>query len=327
LYTYFLGVDLGGTHLRAAVVDIHNGNLFGYTKIATQAQEGYERVIERMTALITNVMENSGIKLSDIHGIGIGIPGTPNLETGDVIFLPNLPGQWRGVPLSKILQAKIGKKVYILNDVRSITLGEWKLGAGRGVDTLACYAIGTGIGGGVIVNSTLLLGLGGTVGELGHQIVEPNGYPCGCGGKGCLEMYASGPAIAAAAVKFVLQGHTTLINEICNNDIKDISANTVVKAALSGDATGQYIIRQAGKYLGIAVTNVIVTIGPKKVIFGGGVAEAGSILLDEIKKTVDEYLFMVPANQVEIVQAELGTSAGLIGAALWAESQSQIRQR
>ena len=313
-----IGIDLGGTHLRVAMVNTETGEIISQIKMPTLAQEGYLAVIKRMADITKKVIAESGISFSNIVGIGIGVPGTPNLETGEILFLPNLPGQWRNIPLAKILGDQINLPVYLINDVRAMTMAEWRFGAGQNVQTMVCVAIGTGIGGGLVINNQLHLGLNGTAGELGHLIVESDGIPCGCGNRGCLEMYSSGPAIASMGVKFVLHGHTTLIGELVNYEIQRITAETIVQAARSEDQKALYILSVAGKYLGIAISNMLVAISPNKVVIGGGVAEAGNLLLDPVKQTILERVFMMPASQVDITTAQLGTQAGIIGSALWA---------
>src|SRR5688572_19472917 len=166
--TPFVGIDLGGTNLRAAVVDTASGRVLAAQRCQTQAHEGQAAVIARMTALAQAAVAESGCVPDQLGGLGVGVPGTPDMDTGLVRFLTNLPGQWRGVPLAALLTEQLGLPAVLINDVRAHTLAEWRFGAGRGTDTLACLAIGTGIGGGLVVNGRLHLGLGGTAGEFGH---------------------------------------------------------------------------------------------------------------------------------------------------------------
>jgi glucokinase len=315
----FIGVDLGGTHLRAAVVNTTTGELSGLKMIPTLAREGHMAVIQRMADLILDVIASSGEEPTRIGGVGIGAPGVLDLDRGIVLFLPNLPGTWPNVPLRQEIESRAGLPTYLLNDVRSMTLGEWVFGAGRGVDTMACLAIGTGIGGGLVINGKLHLGIGGTAGELGHQIIDPYGPPCGCGSRGCLEAFASGPAIAALGVKAVMQGLTTSIGAMVDFDLNRITPEVVSKAAQAGDAVAQEIFERVGFYLGIAVANILVSVGPRKVVIGGGVSQAGDLLLQPIRRTVRQRVFVMPVDQVEIVPAQLGINAGLVGAALWAK--------
>lgn len=321
--SHYIGIDLGGTNLRAAIANTETGKIYHQRQCPTLASEGQEAVIRRIVQLITELTRADGTSIYDIQGIGIGVPGTPDIDAGIIQILPNLPGRWLNVPLQSILEEQVKLPVALINDVRAITLGEWIFGAGRGADTVACLAIGTGIGGGVVINGQFHLGIGGTAGEFGHHVVEVDGLPCGCGGRGCLELYASGPAIAAMGVKEVLHGHTTRIGEMVDHDLNRIDAEVVVQAALEGDPIAKGILQRAGKYLGIAVGNILGVISPQRVIFGGGVSRAGDLLLKPILETVNERMTVLPAKKVEFVLAELGINGGLIGAALWAKRRCE----
>lgn len=315
----FIGVDLGGTNLRAAIVNTELGQYTGLRQVPAYAHEGHDAVMARMADLIQSVIASSEFQKSDIGGIGIGVPGVLDLERGLTLFLPNLSGTWPNVPLRDTIEDRVGLPTYLLNDVRSMTLAEWTFGAGRGVDTIACFAIGTGIGGGLVIDGKLHLGIGGTGGELGHQIIDMNGPPCGCGSKGCLEAFASGPAIAAMGVKVVMQGLTTKIGELVDHDLNRITTRVIADAANFGDIIAREIYEDAGFYIGVAVANVLASVGPRKVVIGGGVAQAGDLLLEPIRRTVKERVFIMPVEQVEILPAELGPFAGLVGAAIWAK--------
>jgi glucokinase len=319
----YIGIDLGGTNLRAAIANTDTGQIYHQRQCPTLAADGQEAVIQRIVQLIAELTRESGIPASAIKGVGIGVPGTPDLDTGVIQFLPNLPGKWLNVPLQAIIQEQVRLPVALINDVRAITLGEWTFGAGRGAETAVCLAIGTGIGGGVIVNGQFHLGIGGTAGEFGHQVVEIDGLPCGCGGKGCLELYASGPAIAAMGVKEVMHGHTTRIGELVNHDLNRIDAGIIVQAAMEGDQIAKGILQRVGMYLGIAVGNILGVISPDRVIFGGGVSRAGDLLLAPIVQTVNERVHVIPVSKVKFVLTELGINGGLIGAALWAKRRCE----
>jgi glucokinase len=316
--TRFVGVDLGGTHLRAAVVDIADGRVIELIQVPTLAREGHEAVIARMAQLIQQVISKSGTPMGEVGGIGIGVPGKLDRERGMVLFLPNLPGNWLNVPLQAQIESQVGLPTHILNDARAMTFGEWKYGAGRGVNTLACFTLGTGVGGGLVVNGQLHLEMGGTAGELGHQVIDVDGPSCGCGSRGCLETYASGPAIAAAGIKAVVQGLTTRIGQMVDYDLNKITPQVVYQAALAGDAIAQEIYQRVGHYLGIAISNVIVMIGPSRIVIGGGVSQAGELLFEPIRRTVRETVFITSTEHIEIVPAQLGINAGIIGAAAWA---------
>lgn len=317
----YVGIDLGGTLLKAAIVDTDSGEISGLKKVDTLAREGHDAVIVRMADLIEDLIAGVGLSKSQVGGVGIGVPGVLDLEKGLVLFLPNLPGTWPNVPLRQRIEESVGLPTHLLNDVRSMTLGEWTFGAGQGVDTIACFAIGTGIGGGLVINGQLHLGIGGTGGELGHQIIDMNGPPCGCGSRGCLEAFASGPAISAMGMKAVVQGLTTNIGELVDYDLNRITPKLIYEAAMQGDQIAREIYEMAGFYIGIAVSNILAAVGPRKVVIGGGVGQAGDLLLEPIRRTVRERVHIMPVDQVKIVLAELGPNAGLIGAALWARDR------
>ncbi len=314
----YIGCDLGGTNLRAAIIDVESGQVGCEKSIPTLAREGHEAVLERMAGLFLELIGSAGMQKSEIGGIGIGVPGVLDLEKGETLLLPNLAGTWPHVPLQATIARLTGIRTALLNDVRSITNGEWRFGAGRGYDTIAVFAIGTGIGGGLVINNQLHLGIGGTGGELGHTMIDYNGPACGCGNRGCVETYASGPAIAAMGMKAVAQGLTTRLAEMCECDLNRITPKLIAKAALEGDAIAKDIFERAGYYLGIAAANMCCAIGPRRIIIAGGVARAGELLLDPIRRTIRERVTVMPVEQVEVVQSQLGDHAGMIGVACWA---------
>jgi len=318
----YIGCDLGGTNLRAAIVDVENASVLYQMNIPTLAREGHDAVMRRMGDLFLQVIEKAGLKKEEIGGVGIGVPGVLDLEKGETLFLPNLPGTWPHVPLRDTITQLTGLPTSILNDVRSITYGEWSFGAGRGVDTVAVFAIGTGVGGGLVINGQLHLGIGGTGGEIGHTTIDFNGPRCGCGNYGCLEAYASAPAISAMGMKAVSQGLTTRISELCEYDLNRITPELIAKAALDGDEIAKDIYERAGFYIGIASANMCVALGPRRIIIAGGVSRAGDLLLNPIRRTVRERVTVMPVDQVEVVQSQLGDNAGVIGVACWVAKNS-----
>jgi glucokinase len=317
----YIGCDLGGTNMRAAIVDVESGAVLHHMSVPTLAREGHDEVMKRMADLCLQVIQSAGMDKDEIGGIGIGVPGVLDLEKGETLFLPNLEGTWPHVPLQRTIAELTGLPTTLLNDVRSITNGEWRFGAGRGVDTLAVFAVGTGIGGGLVINGLLHLGIGGTAGELGHTTIDFNGPVCGCGNRGCLEAFASGPAIAAMGLKAVTQGLTTRIADLCEHDLNRVTARLIAQAADEGDEIAKDIYERAGFYLGIAAANVCVAVGPRRIIIGGGVSRAGDLLLEPIRRTLRERVTVMPIEQVEVVQSQLGNNAGVIGVACWAAKE------
>ncbi|HEY3476660.1 MAG TPA: ROK family protein [Anaerolineales bacterium] len=317
----YIGCDLGGTNLRAAIVDVEDGSVVQLMSMPTLARDGHDALMKRMAGLFLQLIEWAGMKKEEIGGVGIGVPGVLDMEKGETLFLPNLPGTWPHVPLADTIKSLTGLPTVLLNDVRSITNGEWRFGAGRGVDTIAVFAIGTGIGGGLVINGELNLGIGGTGGELGHMTIDYSGPTCGCGNKGCLEAFASGPAIAAMGMKAVTQGLTTNIGEMCEYDLNRITPELIARAAEAGDQIAMEIYERAGFYIGVAAVNVCVAVGPRRIIIGGGVSQVGDLLLNPIRRTLRERVTVMPIDQVEVVQSQLGDNAGVIGVACWASDR------
>ncbi len=318
----YIGLDLGGTNLKAGIVDIASGEVSGLETTPTLAKEGPEAVMRRMARLVDGMRATCASQGVEIGGVGVGAPGVLDMDSGLTLFLPNLPGTWPNVPLRDTLSDLTGLPVRILNDVRAITYAEWRFGAGRGADTIACFAIGTGIGGGLVLNGQLHLGMGGTGGELGHQTIDLNGPLCGCGNHGCLEAYASGPAIAAMGLKAVTQGLTTRIGELAAYDLNRITTELIYQAAIDGDAIARDIFEQAGVSIGVAAANICVIIGPQKIVIAGGVSRAGDLLLNPIRRTLKERVHVMPVENVAVVRSSLGENAGVIGTALWASGDS-----
>lgn len=318
---YYIGCDLGGTNFRTGIVEIASGKIVHHASIPTNAREGHDAVIVRISACISKLIRGSKIPESKIGAIGIGVPGVLKPADGLVLFLPNLYDGWVNVPLSKIMAANTSLPVFLINDVRSITLGEWKFGAGMNVGTMACFAIGTGIGGGIVVNNHLVMEFDGTAGELGHMIVEPDGQQCGCGNHGCLEAYASGPAIAAMGIKAVIQGRTTRIGEMVDYDLNKITPQVIAKAAQNGDSIAREIFHYAGSLIGIAAVNVALTIAPELFVISGGVAATGDLILEPIRQTIQKRIYVMPKDRIRVEAAKLGEQAGILGAAHWASQQ------
>jgi glucokinase len=290
-----LGLDLGGTNIKWTVLQIRAGD--EVQSIAggwepTHADGGPEVVTERLLV--------AGRIATTAHGsiaaAGVGVPGLFDAATGAIELFPNLPGPWSGFPLRERLARGLGLPVAIVNDARAFTLAEGRVGAGRGCRTVACVTLGTGVGGGVMIDGRLHLGRNGKAGEIGHQVVEPDGPPCGCGNHGCVE------PLTQAATLARLAGRTT--------------AEEVYEAAAAGDARAKDAIRQVARYLGIALANVLAVLGPDRIVIGGGIAGAGELVLDPIREATRARSTIVGAKDIEIVAAQLGPEAGAIGAAL-----------
>lgn len=315
--SFYIGIDIGGTNIKAALVNTDTGEITATRSTPTHAREGHSAVISQMAVLVDEIIRITRLSKDDIGAIGLGLPGSLDINQGITVFLPNLPGNWREVPVRDQLSKQANLPVSIINDARAMTLGEWKFGAGRGCDT-ACYTLGTGIGGGLVINGKLHLGPSGAAGELGHISVDVNGPRCGCGSRGCIEAFASGPAIAALGMKAVVQGRNTMIADLCGRDLNRITPELICEAAEAGDEAAREIYEFAGMIIGAGVANIVTALNPRRVVIGGGVAAAGELILDPIRRSMHERVFLTDANRVEVVPAQLGNNAGLIGAAVWA---------
>ncbi|MCX8063090.1 MAG: ROK family protein [Anaerolineales bacterium] len=314
----YVGCDLGGTNLRAALVDVEQGKVLLQKTTATLARQGPEAVMQRMAALISEVIADGGYTPAQVQGVGIGAPGLLDLEKGETLFLTNFAGNWPHVPLRDTLQRLTSIPTVLINDVRAIAFGEWRFGAGQGVETMVVFALGTGVGGGLVINGQLHLGLSGSAGELGHIVLDPNGPRCGCGNNGCLEVFASGPAIAAMGIKMVAQGFATRIADLCAGDYNRITAALIAQAAQQGDVIAREIYDRAGEALGRAAATLCVTLSPQRIVLTGGVARAGDLLLNPMRATMQRLARVIPVEQVELVLGKLGDQAGVIGAACFA---------
>ena len=305
----YASVDLGGTNIAGVFAGL-DGRIVGEKKVPTQSHEGPEAVLERIAELVNGLAQEIG---SRPLALGMGIPGLADLKNGVTKFLPNLPTQWRDVPVRAVLAPKIGCPVYLLNDVRLATLGELTFGHGRSARTMAFFALGTGIGGGVAVDGKLRLGPLGAAGELGHQTILPEGPRCGCGSRGCLETLASGPAITAEGVRLMLSGLAPKLHELVRGEASAVTPREMAAAADAGDTRVKEAIARAASYLGIGVANVVTILHPDLVVLGGGVAAIGPLLFDTVRQTVRERVGMFPTDDIEIKPSLLGERAGALG--------------
>lgn len=290
-----VGLDLGGTNVKCAVVDIDAGSeprVLATASEPTLSEEGPEAVLMRLARLA----QATAAPFGPPQTVGLGLPGHFDAERGTGVILPNLAGDWVGRPIAGPVSELLGLPVLLVNDARALTLAELRLGAGRGAHTMVCVTLGTGVGGGVAIDGRLHLGTG-DAGEIGHTIVEPDGPPCGCGSRGCLDRVAGARAIAARA------GRATVEDAIA--------------AARGGDARAHAAFEYAARAVGVALGAATVLLWPDRIVVGGGVAEAGDLLLAPLRREIAARARVCPADALTLARAELGPAAGAIGAALW----------
>ena len=311
-----IGIDVGGTNVKIALVD-NNGKIIYSNTVPTYAQMGYEYTLNNIKQAIKDLMKETQTTTKDIEAIGFDFPGQIDCKNGIVQLAPNIPG-WVNVPIRQIIEDEFGIPTRIDNDVRCAALGELKFGAGKDCENFVCITVGTGIGSGLVINGKLVRGASNAAGEIGHiKLQMENGPICGCGDTGCLEAFASGPSIVAMAHEYLKGGKSTKFREMAQDG--EITPYIVAKAAEAGDPVAKRIYEIIGHYIGMGLVSVINLLNPEKIIIGGGVAESGELLLEPIRKTVKERAMVIAGNSVEIVPAQLGNSAGVIGASLLIE--------
>jgi len=310
---YRIGVDIGGTNVKIALVDF-DGKIIYSNTVPTRAEMGYEAGINNIKLAIKDLMKETNEDEKTIEAIGFGLPGQIDYKEGIVKNLPNIPG-WVNIPLAKIIQDEFSIPTKLDNDVRCAALGELNFGAGKGCQNLICITIGTGIGSGIVLNGKLVRGAANAAGEIGHiKMSLKDGPLCGCGDYGCFEAYASGPAIVTMAKEYISGGKSAKYKEIAQDGI--ITPYAVAQAALQNDAVSIQIFKQIGTIIGVGLASVINLLNPEKIIIGGGVADAGDILLNPIRNAIADRAMPIQASSVSVVPAQLANAAGVIGASL-----------
>lgn len=296
--SFVLGIDVGGTNIKVGLIGA-GGRVISRTNLATKSfVRSKNKLISALVDSCQEIISNHNLSKKDILGIGLGLPGLVNTKKGFVHKLVNIPG-WSNIPLAKIIKQKTGIPTIIDNDVNVITLGEWKFGAGRGAKNMVCFTLGTGVGGGLIINNELYRGQGFSAGEIGHIPLNEHGDKCACGGEACLER-AIGNRYLLIKAKKIFKSNSITLEEVSRLAGKDNS-----KAILFWE--------EAAGHLGCALTGVINLLNPDRVVIGGGVSEAFPHFIKPLYKTIRERAMSVPAAMVKIVPAQLKVDAGLIG--------------
>jgi glucokinase len=306
---YYLGIDLGGTDTKLGILD-EQGRIIRSAKTPTHAEKGPEGVLADLAASGKDLIASSG---HSVKAVGMGCPGPLSSKLGVVFETPNLPG-WVDVPAQKMLEDHMQLPVALNNDANAAAYGEWWVGAGREVDTLILFTLGTGVGGGLVLDDELYGGPDDTAGELGHMIINFDGPVCGCGNRGCIEAYASATALRRDVKQALAEGVKTSIR-IPEGAEEEFGARAVYDAAMEGDAFAIEQFRKMGYYLGIAAATVINIFNPEMIAYGGGVSNAGDFIFKPLEETARANCFKTPGDRVRIVRATLGNDAGIIGAA------------
>lgn len=316
-----MGIDLGGTKILAAAVD-DQGRILGQAKRKTKPETGVEGVVARIMETLDEAVTNAKLTRKDIGAMGVGAPGPVDTQTGVIATAPNLPG-WSNVPLGELLQTQTGMPAAIANDVNAGALGEFTYGAGRGTSDMVSVFVGTGIGGGIILNGQLHAGARGAAGEIGHMIVLADGPYCGCGNRGCIEALASRTAIVESLQRAVAAGRQSSLAAVLSGGGQRLSSGGLAEAWRAGDPLTVEVLGRVQYYLGLHIASIVNFLDPEAIVFGGGVIEAlGEAFVAPIRPIAYQYFLQRrDADRVRIVVSQLGDNAGILGAAVLARQR------
>jgi glucokinase len=313
---FIIGVDLGGTNIVVGALSDNGDRQIGMRSEPTIAERGVEVVVERMVSMVEQTIEavlrESGGTRDDVLGVGIGAPGPLDRDRGLVVVAPNLG--WRDFPLRDVIADRVRLPATLDNDANCATLGEWWQGAARGARHVVGLTIGTGIGGGIIIDGRLHHGISDVAGEIGHTTIDVNGRYCRCGNYGCLEAYASGPAIAQRALEALERDEISSLPRMVDGDLTRLTAATVYEAAKTGDALARELVRDTATFLGAGIANLLNVFNPDVVVIAGGVTQAGEPLFDPLRAEVRRRAFRPAVDACRIVPGELPGTAGVVGA-------------
>ena len=303
------GVDLGGTNIKAGLV-APDGKIIQRHELRTLAERGAQAVAARICQAVRECMQKAGLSASSVRGVGIGSPGTIDLENGVVLFSPNLPG-WRNIPLRRMIEDDLCRPCLLDNDANVAALAEQWVGAGRGASSLVLFTLGTGIGGGIVLDGRIWHGATGVAGEVGHMSINPDGPACACGNRGCFEVYASATGMVRRMREAIRSGVRTSLS--ARGD--EFTARDINEAALAGDEPARQNIEATGRYLGLGASNIMHIVNPEVVAFSGGVTAAGDMLMGPLRDEVQKRTLEASRQNVKVCFAELPNDAGIIGAA------------
>ncbi len=318
---FFVGIDLGGTNIKIGCFDAEV-NLIARTSTPTGVDMGPEFVAEQIVEGTRQLLAEAKVSIDTVAGIGIGTPGPADYPRGIIIKSPNMP-KFKNTPLRDMVAEKLGKPAILENDANVACWGEFAIGAGRDINDMVFFTLGTGIGGGIVSNGELVRGADGNAAELGHLLIYPDGRLCGCGQKGCVEAYASANSTAARAREAVEAGGQSSLKKVLEQN-GEITCKDVFEHSAQGDALAKEITEGTAKALGLICVFMLHTTGPKKIVFAGGMIAAGDLLLESIRRHFKEQIWNLKQEPLEICFATLGEDAGIIGAAALAIHEKNL---
>lgn len=312
---YKIGVDLGGTNIAVGVIN-EKYEIIGRGKAKTNMPRPAEEIFDDIVKCIFAAVEDAKITMAEVESIGIGTPGSCDKENGVILYANNL--DFNNVPAVELINSKIPDvKVYIENDANCAALGEALAGSGRGKNSFIAITLGTGVGGGVVLDGKILAGCNDAGGELGHITIKFDGEECNCGRVGCWERYASATALVNQTKKAMLENKDSKMWELCGGDIENAGGRTAFDAMRAGDAVGKTVVDNYIRYIAYGTTDIVNTFQPEMICFGGGICNEGETLLAPLREYVAKWRYSKKQlKQTEICRATLGNDAGIIGAAL-----------
>ncbi len=316
--THVVGIDIGGTKLATVVAD-STGHILSKVRKPTLAEKGPEYALQLLFEMVRETVASADLVQESVSAIGVSCGGPLDTKTGVVYSPPNLPG-WDALPLKAQLESEFHIPVTIENDANASALAEYRFGGGRGYNALLYMTMSTGIGGGIVIDGHIYRGANDSAGEVGHQILLPDGPPCGCGKRGCLEALCSGPAIARRAQDAIQKQLTdrkaaaTRLLNLANNRIENVKSEHVLQAARTGDILALQLVEETAYYMGWGIANLVNILNPDIVLLGTIAIAAGDLLLDPIRKTVSEFAMPRTAEAVKIAPAQLGDALGDLAA-------------
>jgi glucokinase len=313
---FIVGVDLGGTNIVVGSLSIDGSKEYSMRSEPTRPDQGADAVVDRMIRMIDTVIAETtaatGSKRNACLGVGIGAPGPLDRERGIVITTPNLG--WNNFPLRGVIEERVGLRATLDNDANCATVGEWWLGAARGARNVVGITIGTGIGGGLILDGRLYHGSSDVAGEIGHTTIDMNGRRCKCGNYGCLEAYASGPSIAERAREALAGDAESMLYDLVEGNLDRLTAATVYEASKLGDSIALEVVRETARYLGTGLANLLNLFNPDVVVIAGGVTQAGDSLFEPLAREVRRRAFKPAVDACRVVPGTLPGTAGVVGA-------------
>jgi glucokinase len=310
---FLIGVDIGGTNVRMGIVT-REGRILRKVQYATDVSKGGLALCEQFFSNFKDLIDRNVKRRDKPAGIGIGIAGAIDMKRGMIIHSPNIP-DLDGFALRKFIAKRISIPIIIENDANAFTLGEGWVGGAKGSKHYCGITLGTGVGGGIVVDGKILHGSHGMAGEVGHMAISPEGPLCGCGGRGCLEVYASATGVRRMALEAIERGEGEEILRRSAGNAGEITSETVFEAAQSGDLTAQKIFNEMGRFLGLGLVNLIHLFNPEKIVIGGKVSQAWNYFIQSTMDAVERRAMKGPREKVKVVRSKCGDDAGMLGAA------------